>query len=83
MRWYAGSAARGSGTTDGSGHFSFPSATATSGNGEITALSSDGTTWYDRWKLSWASPGPTTFDMRPGAINVNATHGRPLAGSQR
>ena len=79
--WYVGASSNGHGTTDGSGLYSFPSVPAASGNGEITAASNDGNTWYDWWNLTWAAPGPTTFDMQPGGITVSATPGGPWAGS--
>ena len=79
--WYVGTSSTGSGTTDGSGLYSFPSVPAASGNGEITATSSDDNTWYDWWNLSWSAPGPTAFDMQPGGVTVTATPGGPWAGS--
>lgn len=75
--WYVGSSATGHGTTDGVGAYSFSNIPAAAGNGEITALSSDENTWFDWWNLTWSSPGPTTFDMQPGAVSVSATTGGP------
>jgi hypothetical protein len=79
--WYIGASSSGSGTTDGAGLYSFSGVPAASGNGEVTATSSDNNTWYDWWNLTWPAPGPTTFDMQPGGVTVSATPGGPWPGS--
>ena len=75
--WYVGSTATGHGITDGAGGYAFSGIPAAAGNGEITALSSDKNTWFDWWNLNWSSPGPTTFDMQPGAVSVYGSTGGP------
>ena len=75
--WYVGSSATGHGFADATGSFAFSDIPAAAGNGEITALSSDENTWFDWWNLNWSSPGPTTFDMQPGAVSVYGSTGGP------
>jgi len=76
VSWHIGSDT-GGGPTDSAGAYSFSDIPAAAGNGEITALSSDENTWLDWWNLTWSSPGPTTFDMQPGAVSLEGSTGGP------
>ena len=76
VSWHVGSDT-GGGPTDGAGAYSFSDIPAAAGNGEITALSSDENTWFEWWNLTWSSPGPTTFDMQPGAVSLEGSTGGP------
>ena len=72
--WTVGEAT-GTGSTDGTGHYVLgnirrPRATAAS-----RLTSEDGLVFYDWWNLGWTAPGPTTLDMRPGAVSITGRRG--------
>lgn len=71
----------GEATTDGAGAYSFSGLPAAAGQGYVSArYSTDPWSWAARSSASWADPGPTTFDWRPGGIPTSITRGTVWPG---
>jgi hypothetical protein len=66
--------------TDGSGLYSFSGLPAATGNGELFVGSPSEPWGIGRYDASWADPGPTSFDFRPGVIMTVALRGGPWNG---
>jgi hypothetical protein len=64
-------------TTGVDGAYSFTTADAAIGNGELWVYSPDATNGfiYERYGLSWTAPGPTTFDFQAGVVPIVAYRG--------
>lgn len=73
---YGGTWEWGETLTDTSGAYSFSRLPAASDNGSIY-VDSMATPWWSAWRdyASWADPGTTTFDWRPGVVSTFVTRG--------
>jgi hypothetical protein len=60
--------------TGPSGSYTLSGFAATAGEGEIWAFP-PAPYYFARVGLTWSDPGPTTFDFRPGALNVSVHRG--------
>jgi hypothetical protein len=64
-------------TTAPDGTYSLGGFAAAAGNGELLVFPPANYA-FGRSGLTWADPGPTTFDFRPGAVNVQASRSGSL-----
>jgi hypothetical protein len=72
--WSVGSTT-GTGSTDALGHYLLGNVPPAAGDGRLTVTSEDGALFYDWWNVGWAAPGPTTLDMRAGAVRITGRRG--------
>lgn len=73
--WESGSA-----TSGPDGLYTFSGLPAADGVGELLVSSPTAPWSIGRYNATWADPGPTSFDFRPGVITTSVTRGGPWGG---
>lgn len=72
-----------SATTDGGGLYTLSGVPAVSGTGALFMTPPVDDYMLGREELTWADPGPTTFDFQPGRMSVVLTRSGPWKGWTR